>query len=154
MADRLDERLIVIGSDASTAQECILQMSALLERYGYVRPGYGEAVIEREAVYPTGLPGKGVNVAIPHTTGALVNKPAIGVIIPKEPVTFSMMGSNDVQLDCGVIMPLVIRDPKEQIGLLKRIAGVISDATLLGRLSNARSTEAVLECLSVLDEDE
>ena len=63
----LDERLVVLDADVSSAEDCIRLMAGLFEQYGYVQPGYGDAVAAREKEYPTGLPGKGINLAIPHT---------------------------------------------------------------------------------------
>ena len=112
----LDERLVVLDADVSSAEECIRLMAGLFEQYGYVQPGYGDAVAAREKEYPTGLPGKGINLAIPHTNNQLVNAPAVGVIIPRRPVEFAMMGMKEKKLSCEVVIPLVVQDTKRQLG--------------------------------------
>ena len=114
IATLLDERLVVLDADVETAEDCIRLMAGLFEKYGYVKPGYGDAVAEREKGFPTGLPGKGINLAIPHTNNALVNKPAVGVIIPRKPVEFAMMGQKDTKLSCEVVLPLVVQDSKRR----------------------------------------
>ena len=50
----LDERLVVLDADVSSAEDCIRLMAGLFEQYGYVQPGYGDAVAAREKEYPTG----------------------------------------------------------------------------------------------------
>lgn len=149
----LDERLIVLDADVNNADDCIRLMAARFEEYGYVRAGYGDAVMEREKTHPTGLPGKGINLAIPHTNNELVLKPAVGVILPRNPVKFGMMGSEGFNLECAVILPLVVKDTKQQIGMLKKISKIIGDGELLKRLRNSKSRAEILDCLSSLNNE-
>ena len=78
----LDEELVILDADVRTAEECIRLAGEAFLQKGYVKEPYIQAVVERERVYPTGLPGKGIAIAIPHTNNTYVNKPAIGVVIP------------------------------------------------------------------------
>ena len=98
----LDEELVILDADVKTAEDCIRLGGTIFYEKGYVKDGYTQAVIDREKVYPTGLPGKGVAIAIPHTNNTYVNKPAVGVIVPREPVRFCAMGTKDVWLDCSM----------------------------------------------------
>ncbi|MBE6831110.1 PTS sugar transporter subunit IIA [Clostridium sp. KNHs216] len=149
----LDERLIVLDADVNSDEECIRLMATRFEEAGYVSPGYGDAVIEREKTLPTGLPGKKINLAIPHTNNKLVNKPAVGVIIPKKPVAFHMMGDRETSLDCEVILPLVVKDSKQQIGMLKKIMKIIQNSELLEKLKNSGSKAEIMDCLSSLEDE-
>ena len=153
IATLLDERLVVLDADVETAEDCIRLMAGLFEKYGYVKPGYGDAVAEREKGFPTGLPGKGINLAIPHTNNALVNKPAVGVIIPRKPVEFAMMGQKDTKLSCEVVLPLVVQDSKRQVAMLKKMMKIIQDSELLLRIKNSASKEEIIQCLSSLEEE-
>ncbi|MBP2630858.1 MAG: system, galactitol-specific component [Firmicutes bacterium] len=149
----LNKDLIKIDAAVSSAEECIRLAGDLFLRYGYVKEGYSEAVIEREKTYPTGLPGKDICIAIPHTNNKLVNQPAIGVIIPQEPVEFCMMGNKDQILSCEVIIPLVVKNSEMQLSTLKKMSRIIQDGDLLKKIKNARSPEEVLCYLKILDED-
>ena len=148
----LDERLVVLDADVSSAEDCIRLMAGLFEQYGYVQPGYGDAVAAREKEYPTGLPGKGINLAIPHTNNQLVNAPAVGVIIPRRPVEFAMMGMKEKKLSCGVVIPLVVQDTKRQLAMLKKMMKIIQDGELLRRLRDSKDKAEILGCLSSLEE--
>ena len=148
----LDERLVVLDADVSSAEECIRLMAGLFEQYGYVLPGYGDAVAAREKEYPTGLPGKGINLAIPHTNNQLVNAPAVGVIIPRRPVEFAMMGMKEKKLSCEVVIPLVVQDTKRQLAMLKKMMKIIQDGELLRRLRDSKDKAEILGCLSSLEE--
>jgi len=148
----LNKDLIVLDADVKTAEDCIRLSSGLFFELGFVKEGYADAVLEREKVYPTGLPGKDIGIAIPHTNNTLVKKPGIGVIVPKEPVTFCMMGTKDKTLQCELILPLVIQDSKMQVTMLKRIMKIIQDGELLKKIRDARSKDEIVGYLNSLEE--
>lgn len=151
MQQLLDERLVFIDADVSTAEDAIRLMAARLEECGYVSPGYAEMVIEREKVFPTGLPGKTMCIAIPHTDPTLVNKPAIGVIVPRNTVSFDMMGKPGTKLDVSLIMPLVIKNPAKQIELLKEMMHVIQDGERLEKIRASTNAAEILDLLRSLE---
>jgi galactitol PTS system EIIA component len=148
----LNRELIRLQADVTSDEECIRLAGMLFFKYGYVKEGYGEAVVEREKNYPTGLPGKDICIAIPHTNNVLVNQPAIGVIIPREPVAFCMMGNKERILLCEVIIPLVVKDAAMQLSTLQKMSHIIQDSELLKKIKKANSPEEVLLYLSVLNE--
>ena len=135
----LDENLIVLGADAETDEECIILAGQLFQKYGYVEKGYADAVVAREKEYPTGLPGDGISIAIPHTNNKFVNRPCIGVVIPKEPVIFGIMGTKEDKLSCEVIFPLVVKDSDMQITMLQEMMKIIQDGELLKKIHDAKS---------------
>lgn len=149
----LDENLVITNADVNNADECISLAADLLLQNGYVREGYKEAVLAREAVYPTGLPGNKIAVAIPHTENTFVNKPAVAVIIPKKPIRFRAMGTEDVWVDCEIIFPLVVKDSKMQVQMLKRMMKVISDSDLLTKVRDAKTTTEIVEYLNILNDE-
>lgn len=148
----LNKNLVILDADVSSAEECIRKAGDLFFEYGYVAEGYVDEVLEREKIYPTGLPGKGISIAIPHTTNKLVNKPAIGVIIPRKPVQFAMMGTKDSMLDCEIIMPLVIKDSNSQIATLRKLMHIIQDGELLKKIRDSKNEDEVLDCLGMLED--
>ena len=154
MGHLLDERLVILDADVKTAEEAIHLMASRLEELGYVRPGYGDMVCEREKTFPTGLPGKTMAIALPHTNPNLVNKAAIGVIVPKESVPFKMMGAPDADatLDVKLIMPLVIKDPNTQLSLLKAMMNVIQDGELLEHIRASHDKAEIISSLQMLEE--
>lgn len=152
MTKLLDERLIILDADVSTSEEAIRLMAGRLQELGYVEEGYGDMVCEREKVFPTGLPGKTMAIALPHTDPTLVNKAAVGVIVPKQSVPFKMMGGPETELDVRLIMPLVIKDPENQLSLLKAMMGVIQDGELLERIRASHDAAEIIECLQVIEE--
>ena len=152
MGKLLDEDLIILDADVSTAEDAIRLMASRLQELGYVNEGYAEMVIAREKIFPTGLPGKKMSIAIPHTDPTLVNRPAIGVIVPRTTVEFSMMGEPETKLDCSLLFPLVIKNADQQISLLKAMMGVIQDSDLLEKIRSSKSKKEIIEALHALDE--
>ncbi len=152
MSKLLDERLVFIDADVKTSEEAIRLMADRLQECGYVNEGYADMVIAREKVFPTGLPGKAMSIAIPHTDPTLVNKPAIGVIIPKDSVEFDMMGEIGTKLDVKLIMPLVIKNSDQQIELLKAMMHVIQDSERLTKIRESKDKAEIMELLSSLEE--
>jgi len=147
----LDENLIGLNVDANSAEACIRYAADLFLKHGYVREGYGDAVVLREKTYPTGLPGKGINIAIPHTNNSLVIKPAVGVLIPKAPVEFMMMGTKDKPLSCDLILPLVIKDSRMQITMLRKIMKIIGDSETLAKIKASKSKKEIMQYLGSLN---
>lgn len=152
MEKLLDERLVLLDANVETSEEAIRLMATRLEELGFVNPGYAQMVIDREKTFPTGLPGKTMCIAIPHTDPTLVNTAAIGVIVPRRPVKFDMMGEPGSALDVSLIMPLVIKDPKSQINLLKAMMRVIQDGDLLVQIRDSRDPKEIIELLHELEE--
>ena len=148
----LDENLVFIDADVATSEDAINLMASRLRELGYVKEGYAQMVLDREKVFPTGLPGKSMCIAIPHTDPTLVVKPAIGVIVPKEPVEFRMMGEPDTKLQVSLIMPLVIKDSNKQIDLLRAMMHVIQDDDLLRAVRTSDSPQEIVSLLHELDE--
>ncbi|SHO50626.1 PTS sugar transporter subunit IIA [Anaerocolumna xylanovorans] len=148
----LDENLIILNADVNTAEECIRLIGQLFQEYGYVNEGYSDAVAAREKEYPTGLPGEGIAIAIPHTNNKFVNKPCVGVVIPRQPVSFGVMGTKDDRVACEVVIPMVIKDSKMQITMLQEMMKIIQDGALLKKIREAKSKGEVLEYLHNLED--
>ena len=149
----LDEQFILLHADVKSLEDCIRLMAVRFEECGYVKPGYGNAVIEREKTLPTGVRGKGINLAIPHTDGQMVIQPAVGIITPKKPVQCRLMGEPGTAVDCEFIMPLAIRDSRQQIGLLKKIMKILNSEQLLEKIRKSESKPEILELLNDLNSD-
>lgn len=147
----LNEKLVIVGADVRSPEEAIRLISSRLLECGYVREGYAEMVLAREKIFPTGLPGKVMSIAIPHTDPTLVNRAAVGVLVPKHPVPFAMMGEPQVSLDVSLIFPLVIKDSAQQINLLKEMMNVIQDSERLIRIRDCGDPNEIVELLASLE---
>lgn len=140
--------LICVGLDCDAADEVLRRLAGMFVADGAVKESFVEAVIEREKAYPTGLPAAAFDVAIPHTVSEHVNRPAIAVAVLKKPVEFRQMGSPEITLHPRLVIMLAIKNPKEQLVLLRKTMGLLQDTELLNALVNAGSSEAVADILA------
>ena len=148
----LYEDLINFDVIAKNYEEAIRYNSKVLVKEGFVEEGYADMVIEREKDFPTGLIATGRGIAIPHTNPSLVKKQAVCVLIPKNPVDFTMMGTTDQVVKAEVIFPLVIKDPDSQLSLLKKIVQLLQNDQLIDEIYHCRDKKKIIELLSFFEE--
>ncbi len=142
----LSQSLVHIFEQPVTRDEAILTLSSLLRAAGYVKGSFGQACLEREKVFPTGLPTEPFGIAIPHTDCEHVKRGAIAVGVLPEPVQFVEMGCLDESyVDAHAIVVLAIADPEAVTSVLRELAMSFQDAEFLIGLKEARSADTVLE---------
>jgi PTS system galactitol-specific IIA component len=122
----------------------ILELVSALEKGGYVKETFAKAVLEREIIFPTGLPTQPVGIAIPHTDCEHVKKGAIAVGILKTPVVFQEMGSLDSNVEVSIISVLAIENPDYLVNTLRQLATVFQNENFLLNLQQASTQQEVL----------
>jgi PTS system galactitol-specific IIA component len=143
----LDQNLVMINLEADTQQEALEKLAGRLYETGYVKDTYAQAILEREKVFPTGLPTEGYGVAIPHTDVEHVHKPAVALGILQKPVKFNLMGdlNPESQVDVQIMFMLAIKEPHMQLELLQDIMEMIQDQELLKKMVEAKNVEALIQ---------
>ena len=111
----LRKELIKVGLDAADEEDALRQMSAEFVALGVAKDSFPEALLERERVYPTGLPAIAFDIAIPHCASENVKETSMGVAVLAHPVEFLQMGSPEITLHPEILFMLAIKDPKKQI---------------------------------------
>ena len=144
----LRKELILVGMEASSAEEAMRALARTMLAAGLVRESFVEAVLEREKTYPTGIPAKVFDIALPHTMAEHVIEPCMAVGVLKESVEFRQMGTPDIILHPRLIFMLAISDPKEQIGQLKKIMKLLQNDALLLGIRDAQNAEQVVKILA------
>lgn len=148
----IDEDLIVLDADVNTDKESIDLAGILFLKKGYVLEGYAEAAKNREVNFPTGLDTGNIAIAIPHTDPEFATHTAVGCIIPRKPVPFTAMGTEDTILNCEIIFPIIVNKEKDQVKMLKELMYIFNSSEALEKIRDAASKEEVLEVLDVLNE--
>lgn len=148
----IHKELIYVNLQAKTKEDVIEKLADELFSAGKVKETFKEAVLIREKEYPTGLPLGKYNIAMPHTFAQHVVEPAIAVAKLENPVLFTEMGTADTELPVSLIMMMAVSDPKEQVGLLKKILQVFSDGTVLQELMESTTVQKMYETLKYIDE--
>lgn len=148
LIEHIDPQALMLGIEAASSETVIRLLAARLEELGYVKPSYADAVVQREAALPTGLPlGQAVNVAIPHTDPEHVIRPGVALGVLSAPVDFANMEEPDETVPVGIVFLLAINDKDKQIDMLQEIMEAIQDPATLGRLAAARSADEVRSLL-------
>ncbi len=133
--------LIAVDVEAKSAEEAIRKVGALLEKGGYVKDTYVDAVAKRETEFPTGLILKDIQVAMPHTAGVHVNKPAVCIAKLAQPVRFAHMGDPDTPVDATLLFMMAIKNPDEQVETLQAVMGVFTNAEAVAALKAAKTED-------------
>lgn len=144
----VEKNCILLDQDVHSFKEVIQLIGAEFEKAEIVKPSYVEAVVAREKVFPTGLAADGHNIAIPHTDPEHVLRPGMGVVVTKEPIEVSMMGSPDIKLQSKIFFPLAMEHPKKQLDILRQLMNVFKTKEDLDTISSATTPEEVLAVTS------
>lgn len=143
----LNNQNVLLGVDASDQREAIRILGNQMVENGFIKEAYIDAVIEREAVYPTGLPTEGVKVAIPHANANHVIQSTIGVMTLLKPVTFRCMGDATEELDVEVIFLLANADQADQPESLQQLMQCFSEEEALIKMKEAATANEIVAVL-------
>ena len=91
---------------------------------GYARESFVDAVVEREASFPTGLPLP-LPVAIPHADARHILKPGTGGPGARDAAPLRGDGQQDAHVEAGFVLMLLVDDPVEQVALLGRLIAAL-----------------------------
>jgi PTS system galactitol-specific IIA component len=145
----LEEENILLLYEPKDSGEVIKRLSWLLEKKGYVKSSFFDAVLKRELSLPTGLELEGdVNAAIPHADVEHVNVPSVALAVLGKPVTFRCMVEPEKDLPVQLVFLLAMNEPKKQIELLQHVASILQDNELVNRLVKSRSEKEVMDALN------
>jgi PTS system galactitol-specific IIA component len=144
----LRQDLIVRDLEATSDQDAIKKLSTFLHEKGLVKESYIQAIMDREKVFSTGLPTGSIGVAIPHTDVEHVNDAAVAIGVLKDPVSFTVMASEDDKVDVKIMFMLAVKEPHAQIELLQTLMGVLADPELLQSMSEASSNREIYEAIT------
>lgn len=137
---------IQLDLDCKDQEEAIQTLAQAFIRDGVVKDSYLEAVLQREKIYPTGLPAEAFAIAIPHAEAKHSNQAAISVGVLRHPVAFHQMGSPEIVLQAELLFMLAVDDPHAQIEFLKNMMRLIQDKQTLLQIKNTHS-KAVIAAL-------
>jgi len=120
-AKHMREDLILLGLTCRDRDDALKQITSMLEEKGIVKDTYYEALLAREADFPTGLPIGELNFALPHTYPEHVNEVAITLATLKEPVMFREMGDDENEVPVSVIVNLAMKKMDDNVKLLPEL---------------------------------
>lgn len=146
--DLLYEDLVFTAFDASNMEDLICKLSRIIEKKGYVTADYAQDVIEREKKYPTALPTKVMQVAIPHAENSRnVITPSIVIAKLVRPILFMEMGSFDQQVEVDLVFLLAVKGSKTQLSLLPKLISIFSDQAEMDKLEKAQDGNEIIKII-------
>jgi PTS system galactitol-specific IIA component len=146
--DLLHEDQIMLGVYAENVKELMEQMCAYARKMGFIKDSYLAAVLEREEIYPTGLPTEVMKVALPHTTDkSHVLKSGIFVAKLEKPVTFKEMGDGENDVPVEMVFMLAVNGDKEQLKVLQDIVGIFTKNGVMQALKNAGDEQQIIDTI-------
>jgi len=143
--DLLKPEHILIGVDATSAEDAIRKLSGPIVQSGHALAEFAEDVWKREQTFPTGLPTQPIAIAIPHADPDHVNASAVCIGVLKSPVQFLQMGTDGTtKLDVHIIFLLAIKEREKQVEMIQQLVSLIQNRRLLQGLIAAGSAPEVL----------
>jgi len=148
-----DPALVCLQVEASDKKEAVSVLAEALHAARKVRESFLEAVLEREAGYPTGLPTPGAAIAIPHTDVQHCIEPAVAVGTLRDAVEFEEMGSPGSALEVRIVFLLSITNPEDHVEWLSRLSSAFHSPELASKLLESTNAEQACRLLQAEIED-
>lgn len=120
------EDILIMDGIADSWEQAINLAGDILYENGFVKEGFGQACIDREKTYPTGLL-MNTAIAIPHTDDKFVKKAGVCVLRLEEPVDFHRMDAPDDVVSTKLVFNLALPKGSQQISVLQKIIAAVSN---------------------------
>ena len=117
----IHEDMVYFAVEAETWQDVVRILAGHAIEHGYAVEGYAEDVIEREELYPTGLPTDVMKVAIPH---AMV----------QDHVKEAEMGDGENDVPVEMVYMLVAKGDKHHLAVLQQLISVFATPEFMTEL--------------------
>lgn len=143
MAIAFDQSLILKVEHAKTDTEVLTAMCNHLCNKGIVKDTYCQAILEREANFPTGLNTHGINVAIPHADVCHVNTASLCVAVLNPAVDFHAMDEPEDAVSVHLVIMLVLTEPHGHLEMLQKIVGLIQNQEDVKKIITAEDKGAI-----------
>ena len=143
----IDQKLMAIKLAANTKEEVLGTLSDKLFVLDLVTEDFQKHLLEREESFPTGLITS-IPLALCHTEAQYVKQAAMCCASLLNPVEFHEMGNPDGIVKAEIVFLLALKDPKEQVPWLKKIASIFKDENALKTIKNAPNAKALADFLS------
>lgn len=122
---------------ADSRDEVLKLAASHLQRAGYVRAGFFQALLTRENTFPTGICFGDTNVAIPHAEPGFVEKPVMLIMTLEKPVGFVNMEDCEAEIPVEIVFVLAFTDSEKHLDVLQRLSALIRDSDTARALREA-----------------
>lgn len=139
-------RAETVALTAGTDREALAELAAHARDQGYVEAGYEEALLAREAEFPTGLdvPAAEFGIAIPHADPDHVTEGAVLLGLPERPVPFRSMDDPEEAVDAEAVVLLLVTEEEGYAAFLSNLANLFREDAFVEAV-RAGDGEALLD---------
>ena len=145
--DILKKECIISNIDVTSKESALEIMAEKLHSLGYVKESFVQAIQDREANYPSGLPMEDLKIAIPHTDADHVNESVICFARLANDVEFSVMGAPEEKIPVRLISMFALKEKKKIGDLLETLITTYQDNNVLKALLEADNESAIYNIL-------
>ena len=140
---------VLIGPQATTAEQIIRSLAAPLVRIGDARPTMPDAAVARESAHPTGLllADGGPNAALPHADREHIIRSSAAIAVLADPVVFHRMDAPAEEVPVRLVVLLALAEPDGQLAALRQVGALLQDPARVESILAADSPGAVLALL-------
>lgn len=142
-----DERLIFLDVEGEDLKELFEEIAKRLQEQGFVNEQYVEGLLAREQAFPTGLITQYLNIGLPHSEPAYVEKPFIAIVRLKNEVKIKQMGDSQ-EMQVKNLFFLGIKEPKEQVGLLQSLMALFMDEGFVKAFIGTQEVQAIYQLVT------
>lgn len=143
-----DSANILLDLEVNNKVEVLEEIVKVMYKNGYIKKGYLNDVLEREEIFPTGLPTEGVKIAIPHASSNSIVKSGVGVAVLRKPVVFNNMVEPEEELEVEIVFLLANMDKNEQVKELQKLMDFFSEGDTLLKIKKASSVNEIVDILN------
>ena len=148
MLNELFSEDLVWSLSYDNQQDLFEAVAGLLEEKGVVKSSYREALIAREADFPTGLDmeflGKNLpNVAIPHTDTGHCLTENVAIVRLDKPVTFHNMIAPTNEVAVSLLFFIINSSNDSQTGILSHLMDFFTSPGNLEGLAKLKSESEI-----------
>jgi PTS system galactitol-specific IIA component len=148
MTTSLPVDFVFRGIEALDSTDLLTRMGQALAEQGYAKADYPQGLLDREAVFPTGLPVEH-GVALPHTDGSFVLRDTLAVATLAHPVTFREMGGLPQDtVEVRVVILIALADGKQHLPVLTKTVNAIQRPEFVAAILDAATDDAIRSIVS------
>lgn len=147
IAELFKPELVFFDIEATNKEEFFQQLGAKLDEQGYIQDTWYDAIVTREQNFPTGLQAPSTGVAIPHTDPEHLKKAYMAVVIPKAPIPFVHMGTEDEMVGAEIIINLGVEHQENQVDALQKLMMMFVNDEAVAEIKAQTTGEGVVEVI-------
>ncbi len=137
-----NQNVAYFNEDLKSQKELFEFLGGKLYEKNLVKENYTIGIIEREAVFPTGLLVNGIGLAIPHTDLERVNESQVGFVSLMETIQFKEMGNDENIVNVKIVFMLALKQAHEQLEMLQKLVDLFQNEEMINKL---------IECTNIND---